>query len=91
LATLESQACGTPVVGIRGSYMDNVICHDQDSWAWEDSPDALATAIEECSTKKLSVLGRNAARIARSLYSWPQVFEELFCIYREVHSKYRQF
>jgi alpha-1,6-mannosyltransferase len=91
LATLESQACGTPVVGIRGSYMDNVICHDQDSWAWENSPDALANAIEECSTKKLSALGRNAACIARSLYSWPQVFEELFCIYREVHSKYRQF
>ena len=33
LAALECQACGTPVVGIRGSYMDNVICHDQESWA----------------------------------------------------------
>jgi len=90
LAALESQACGTPVVGIRGSYMDNVICHDQESWARENSPEALADAIEECSAKKLSSLGRNASRIARSLYSWPQVFEELFCIYREVHSKYRQ-
>ena len=91
LATLESQACGTPVVGIRGTYLDNVICHDQESWAWENSPDALATAIEECSPKKLSALGMHAARIARSSYSWSQVFEELFCIYREVRANYRRF
>ncbi len=90
LAALESQACGTPVVGIRGSYMDNIICHDQESWAVENSPDALASAIEECSDRKLSVLGRNAARVARSLYNWPRVFDELFCIYRELRSKYRR-
>jgi alpha-1,6-mannosyltransferase len=91
LAALECQACGTPVVGICGSYMDNVICHDQDSWAVENSPDALANAIEECSDRKLSIMGRNAARVARSLYSWPRVFDELFCIYRELRSKYRRF
>jgi alpha-1,6-mannosyltransferase len=91
LAALESQACGTPVVGIRGSYMDNVICHDQESWALENSPQALAYAIEECSAKKLSTLGRNAARVAQSLYSWSRVFDELFCIYREVRSNYRRF
>jgi alpha-1,6-mannosyltransferase len=90
LAALECQACGTPVVGIRGSYMDNVICHDQDSWAVENSSDALANAIEECSDRKLSVLGRHAARVARSLYNWPRVFDELFCIYRELRSKYRR-
>lgn len=91
LAALECQACGTPVVGIRGSYMDDVICHDQESWAMENSPDALANAIEECSGRKLSVLGRNAGRIARSRYNWPCVFDELFCIYGELRSKYRQF
>src|ERR1700756_2581764 len=41
LAALECQACGTPVVGIRGSCMDNVICHDQESWALDNSADAL--------------------------------------------------
>src|SRR5262249_52208823 len=91
LAALECQACGTPVVGIRGSYMDNVICHDQESWALENSVDALVNAIEDCSDRKLSVMGRNAARVARSLYSWPRVFDELFCIYRELRSKYRRF
>jgi len=91
LAALECQACGTPVVGIRGSYMDNIICHDQESWAVENSPEALANAIEECSDRKLAALGRHAARVARSVYNWPRVFDELFCIYRELRSQYRRF
>ena len=91
LAALECQACGTPIVGIRGSYMDDVICRDQDSWALENSPEALVNAIEHCSDRTLSVMGRNAARLAQSLYSWPRVFEELFCIYSELRSKYGRF
>ena len=91
LTALECQACGTPIVGIRGSYMDNIICHDQESWAVENSPEALVNAIEKCSDRKLTVLGRNAARVARSLYGWSRVFDELFCIYGELRSKYRRF
>ena len=90
LVALESQACGTPVVGIRGSYMDQIICHDQESWARANSAEALAGAIEGASTKKLSVLGDSAARAAENLYSWPRVFEELFCIYRETCANYRR-
>jgi alpha-1,6-mannosyltransferase len=91
LVALESQACGTPVVGVRGSYMDDIICHDQKSWAYENTPEALADAIEDFSAKKLSVLGKAAAGAAERLYSWPRVFEELFCIYREVRANYRRF
>jgi glycosyltransferase involved in cell wall biosynthesis len=69
--------------------MDKVICHDQESWAVENSADALANAIEECSNRKLSLMGRNAARVARGRYSWQRVFDELFCIYGELRSKYR--
>ncbi len=90
LVALESQACGTPVVGIRGSYMDRIICHDQGSWARENTAEALAGAIESSSAKKLVTLGMSAAQTAENLYSWPRVFEELFCIYREVRSKYRR-
>ena len=89
LVALESQACGTPVVGIRGSYMDRIICHDQGSWARENTPEALAGAIEG-SSAKLTTLGMSAAQTAENLYSWPRLFEELFCIYREVRSKYRR-
>ena len=91
LVALESQACGTPVVGIRGSYMDRIICHDQKSWAQKNSPEALAAAIEEFSAKKLSALGKTAAGATERLYSWPRVFEELFCIYRDVRANYRRF
>jgi alpha-1,6-mannosyltransferase len=91
LVALESQACGTPVVGIRGSYMDRIICHDQKSWAQKNSPDALADAIEDFSAKKLSALGKTAAGTTERLYNWPRVFDELFCIYREVRANYRRF
>jgi alpha-1,6-mannosyltransferase len=89
LVALESQACGTPVVGIRGSYMDRIICHDQESWARENTPQALAAAIEGLSAHKLQMLGSAAARHARADYAWSHVFERLFCIYREVCSRYR--
>jgi alpha-1,6-mannosyltransferase len=90
LVVLESQACGTPVVGIRGSDMDRIIFHEQECWADENSAEALANAVEESTARKLSVLGSNAAEAAGSAHSWPRVFEQLFCIYREVCTKYRQ-
>jgi alpha-1,6-mannosyltransferase len=89
LVTLEAQACGTPVVGIRGSYMDRIIFHEQESWARENTPEALAEAIEESSTKKLCAMGGAAAEVAGQFFSWPRVFEQLFCIYEEVCAKYR--
>jgi alpha-1,6-mannosyltransferase len=90
LVALESQACGTPVVGIHGSYMDRIIFHEQKSWARENTPEALADAIEEFSGKDLKSLGAVAASAAAERYSWPRVFEGLLCIYREVCANYRQ-
>ena len=90
LVVLESQACGTPVVGIRGSYMDRIICHEQESWARENTPQALADAIEGLSGQKLQRLGGTAARHARTDFAWSRVFEHLFCIYREVCSDYKE-
>jgi hypothetical protein len=71
--------------------MDKVICHDQQLWARENSGEALADAIVAASTNKLATLGEVAARAAEKLYSWPRVFEELFCIYRELRANYRRF
>jgi alpha-1,6-mannosyltransferase len=90
LVALESQACGTPVIGIRGSYLDRIIFHEQESWARENTPEALADAIEEFSGKDLKSLGAVAASAAAEHYSWPRVFEGLLCIYREVCAQYRQ-
>ena len=89
LVALESQASGTPVVGIRGSAMDDLIFHDQSDWANENSGEALAGAIETFAARDLSGLGKQAAEQAARLHAWPKVFERLFCIYREVCANYK--
>src|SRR2546425_5162382 len=70
LAALESEACGTPVAGIRGSYMDKVIVHSQEDWAPENTAEALAAAIEKWSAKQLVALGRDAAGRVQERYAW---------------------
>jgi len=90
LVALESQACGTPVVGIRGSAMDDLIFHEQTDWACENSAETLAEAIERFSQRELSILGAAATERAAKLHAWPKVFERLFCIYREVCANYKE-
>ena len=70
LVTLESQACGTPVVGIRGSYMDRIIHSDQAYWARENTPAALAQAILETSAQNLRKIGGQTSKKVLTLYSW---------------------
>ena len=89
LAALESQACGTPVVGIRGSRLDQIICHEQETWAGENTPHALADAILEFSRHDLRAMGNSAARAVAKRYSWPDVFDRIFSIYREVCDNYQ--
>ena len=84
LVALESQACGTPIVGIGGTNLDRIIFHNQESWAQNTTPEALADAIEDSVTKQLPMLGKSVAHTVAALYSWPRAFNELFCIYREV-------
>ena len=88
LVALESQACGTPVIGIRGSYMDRIILHDQSAWAAENSPGALAVAIEDAVTRDLAGMGAEGSRLATAQLAWPRVFDRLFSIYREVIAEY---
>ena len=90
LVALESQACGTPVVGIRGSAMDDLIFHDQSHWARENTAEALSDAVVRFATGDLVLLGNQAAEQAARLHAWPKVFERLFCIYREVCAHYKE-
>jgi alpha-1,6-mannosyltransferase len=90
LVALESQGCGTPVVGIRGTAMDDLIFHDQADWAHENSAEALSHAIERFAGQDLSGFGKPAADQAARLHSWPKVFERLFCIYRDVIANYKE-
>jgi alpha-1,6-mannosyltransferase len=88
LVAVESQACGTPVVGIRGSAMDDLIFHEAADWATENSAEALSDAIERVSKTDLRKLGADAARAAERSHACPQVFDRLFCIYRELCANY---
>ena len=88
LVAVESQACGTPVVGIRGSSLEDVVFHDRSGWAHENSPESLAESIERFSAKDLSMLGSKAAAVAAKKHAWPRVFDRLLCIYCEVCANY---
>ncbi len=88
LVTLEAQACGTPVIGIRGSYMDRIIHSDQTLWARENSPAALASAIEETSRATLKNNPELLHRRVAAQYSWTQTFTRLFHLYRQVIHDY---
>lgn len=89
LVTIESQACGTPVVGIRGSYMDRIIFPDNKLWADDNTPEALAGAIEKMFDRDLEALGQEASRTVRENYSWRTIFERLFSIYEDVIAEYK--
>jgi alpha-1,6-mannosyltransferase len=84
LVALESQACGTPVVGIRGSYMDRIILSDQTHWAHENSSESLAAAILEMSSVDLDAIGNKASKQVATRYSWRKVFGQMFAIYKEL-------
>ncbi|MGH8091925.1 MAG: glycosyltransferase [Chthoniobacterales bacterium] len=88
LTALESQACGTPVVGIRGSYMDRIIFGSQEHWARENSATALADAIVAAAGCELRETGLAAVENVRRHYAWPIVFAQLFRLYRAVRAGY---
>ncbi len=90
LVTLEAQACGTPVTGICGSYMDRIVQTPQTHWARENTPAALAAAILETTEANIHHdPARMSARISAQ-YSWERVFARLFALYREVIANYRR-
>lgn len=89
LTALESQACGTPVVGIRGSYMDRIIFGSQEHWASENSVEALADAVASAAAAhELRIAGLAAAKDVQEHYAWPIVFEKLFRLYDQVRIGY---
>jgi alpha-1,6-mannosyltransferase len=87
LVALESQASGTPIVGIRGSYMDRIILSDQTHWACDNSSEALTAAILEMSSVDLDAIGNKVAKQVAARYSWRKVFGQMFDVYQELRSR----
>jgi alpha-1,6-mannosyltransferase len=87
LVATEAQACELPVVGIRGTAMDRVIGHDLSFWANENTPAALANAIERAFERDLPALGKAARVTTTARFSWKKVFARQFDLYRKVIQK----
>jgi alpha-1,6-mannosyltransferase len=88
LVALESQACGRPVIGIRGSYMDANIFAGIEHWAREATPDALAQAITTFCEHDLEQFGTRASAVVRSYFGWQEVFSDILKIYEEAIEKH---
>jgi alpha-1,6-mannosyltransferase len=80
LVSLEAQASGVPVVGIRGTPMDRIILCGQTHWASENSPAALARAISDTASNPPPAKDL-PARVAAA-FAWEKVFDRLFGIYQ---------
>lgn len=88
LVTLESQACATPVIGIRGSYMDRIIFSDMKHWAPENTPEALSHAIRAMAAQDHRRAGAEASQMVRSRYSWDSVFSSMRSEYEQVIARF---
>src|ERR1700737_533893 len=84
LVALESQSCGTPVVGIHGSYMDRIIFAHQSHWAKENSAESLAAAVLTMSKTDLEKAGLEASRRVVRRFSWEKVFYRMLDIYQQL-------
>jgi alpha-1,6-mannosyltransferase len=83
LVTLESQACGCPVVGIRGSYMDVHVAEGLNAWADDNTPESLAQAIVRFSEEDLKAMGMRASEKIIQNYRWSRVFQDLWKHYQQ--------
>jgi len=81
LVSLESQACGRPVVGIRGSYMDANILAGLELWAHRNTPEDLADSISRFTFADRTTIGAEASRKVLELFSWNTVFDKMFSFY----------
>jgi len=88
LVALESQACGTPVLGIRGSRMDQIIQHGTEAWADTNSAQELATSIKNFAGNASSMSRATLSALVAERYDWERVFSHLFCIYEQVCAEY---
>ena len=89
LVALETQACGLPLVGIRGSSMDANITAGLDLWSQKNTPEDLAAAIVRGAGADLPALGALVAERTAAKFSWPVVFGEMWGHYRDVIARHR--
>lgn len=90
LVTLEAQACGCPVLGIRGTYMDANVFGGHEYWARTNSAYALAEAIDNIFYEDLGMIGAEAAREVHDRLGWSRVFSNLWSEYQSVINDHKR-
>jgi alpha-1,6-mannosyltransferase len=89
LVTLESQACGTPVITIQGNPMDRLLVMTSSYGAKKNTSHSLAEAIDSFFTLGMEEKRVEIAAFIKSHYDWSHVYKKLFSIYRHVIASYR--
>lgn len=88
LVTLESQACGTPVVGICDNSMERIIFNQEQRGALKNNSLALAEAIMAFEPRAVEQESQRVAAAVAEHYDWKKAFHRLLTIYQEVIDAY---
>jgi alpha-1,6-mannosyltransferase len=84
MATLEAISCGLPVVGIAGSGTATLVPPDVGILVAAGDSGQFADAIRTVATWPLDRLRREYHAFAAAHYSWENVFDRYFDLYRQV-------
>lgn len=85
LSVVEAQACGLPVLGVRGGAMVDRVPEGAGVGALGpvDDADAMAAHILRLTddAAELAAMGRRARALVEAEFSWDRTFEQLFALY----------
>ncbi|MBN1244406.1 glycosyltransferase family 4 protein [Candidatus Bathyarchaeota archaeon] len=84
LVALEAMACGLPVIATNVGGISEVMNEKYGKLVPPNSPDSLAEAILEFSSKNLSVLEKDLRAMMEQRCSWDKNVEKLSQIYEEL-------
>lgn len=83
LSVVEAQACGLPVVGVRGGAMVDRVIDGVDGYLVEPgAATAMARRIADTSRAQWRLMGERARARVEAEFSWRRTFETLLQIYR---------
>lgn len=84
LSVIEAQACGLPVVGVRGGAMIDRVPAGLGLLGRVDSPEDLAANILAVAGEGGREMGERARRWVEAEFSWERTFEQVLALYRRL-------
>ena len=93
IVSLEAQACGTPVLAVRGGGLEESLsCEIEPLLAEAATPEALAAAIDSALRRAPGSLAERVARhqSLATRFSIDRTFEQIFALYRRLIDENRR-